>query len=149
MVAIKNIILYDAHADVVGFVEVKFEQQKTSLSFGHNFAELGLTANIVADDKYMFSFDQGNIFVIRKYLDPDDGVFVSIQKDDKTLASGLINNASRPMSNTIHQESTDKFETKAAAEVDEVIRTMCNFDEDGVTACSECPYRKEFYEFKV
>lgn len=41
------------------------------------------------------------------------------------------------------------YETQAAREVDELLRTMCAFTDDGVNACKECPYRREFFGFEV
>ena len=38
--------------------------------------------------------------------------------------------------------------TKAAQEVDELLRTVCSFSEDGTNACQKCPYRKEFFNFE-
>jgi len=44
----------------------------------------------------------------------------------------------------VQQVQTER-DTKAAREVDEMIKKMCCYEEDGIEACVGCEYRKHFY----
>ena len=124
---ITNIILYSGD-EVMGFVEIKQNQARVQ----HNFeGDLLLTIN---DD--VFSMDGREIYDVQ--IEDGQEVFVSIARRDdglEILASGIVNQANTP-------------NTKVN-EIDKMLREACSFADEGLNACKKCPYREEFFKFKI
>ena len=142
--SIKNIILYDAHQSVSGFVEVKIWGDRTKIKVRHDFTgERDLLLSVVADgDKtYVFNITgTQSFFEIPARLNPDREIFVSIIKRGQTnsnelhtMASGIINQDRKSL---------------PIAEVDQILREVCDVEDGEKGICETCPYRDYFFGSK-
>jgi len=161
VLTIKNVILYDPYASVVGFVELKnYGGGKTKIRVKDNLADADLTLTINGQIYNMT--DQGDI-------DLEKEIRVSITQRNgnttTTIASGELN-INQPFSKSlatlpplkailqdintqsIDRTSVDKVEGKsnsAVREIDEILRAVCTVDDKGKGICEMCPYREFFF----
>ena len=161
---IKNVILYDQYAQVVGFVELKNHAELTEVKVKHNLDVGTLMVTIVAGDKHNFEM-VGKTFSynITQAVNLDGEVFVTLGD----VASGVINPKTggvpcepleKPQGKAVGAlksilEDTNKagivrdgaLVTNAAREIDEVLRAVCSINAQGKGMCEQCPYREFFY----
>jgi len=129
---VKSIILYDGRREVMGFVEIKAGELKIQ----HNYKNYGL---ILSVNDFVFDLNAGDTHKCE--LDLAKEIFVSITRKDKSgiemLASGIIN------------QGRESARDSKVAEIDKILRDVCYFDDEGINACKKCPYRENFFEFKL
>jgi len=173
---IKNIILYDADANVVGFVELILDNEVSSVRVGHNFSKEGLVLLLTVDGQQQaFNLEIDEKFSMRK-VNFDEEIFVVLaRRGGGDLASGvhfgknvigdlpqrqtLKKCANKEQTGRESEESgvkpwpvevkecgTPRLQTVAAREVDEILRAACSFEEGGIGACEKCPYREDFFQ---
>jgi len=137
---LKGIILYDKQNEVVGFVGLRTENGKTYIDVEHNFKDTDLVLSV---NQYIFKLDT-NKFTMDNQLDLSREVFATLVHRDGVdvvaLASGIINQGKGRHPVT---------ETSAKKEIDELLRSACNFSDDGMNACKSCPYREDFFKFQA
>ena len=171
MVSIRNIVLYSSDQEVVGFVEFRITPKDTTCYIKHSINEPGLILSIVADGKsIVMPLGEGELSIKDK-IDSNREIFVSIVRrygeEVVALASGVVNLSNtrtpkfRPQVETTLTPAELKpieatasidgvrpqFQTVAAKEVDDLLREVCSFEQDGINACKKCPYREKFFEF--
>ena len=166
MLVIKNVILYDPYQNVVGFCELKNLDDRTSVKLKHNLAPSPDTIVTINGEAV-----RGDSI---ESIDLEDEIMVCIiQKTGNTvatLASGIINPrpidmppsplsktfASLPPLKSILAEtsitSIDRggdhkpcHKTIAAREIDQVLRAVCQIDDNNQGVCKTCPYREFFF----
>ena len=88
---VKNIILYDADANVVGFVELVIEVTRTTMKVGHNFDKEGLILSMTAGGhQQTFNLESSEKFSVGTEIDLKDEVFVVLMRRGQgELASGI------------------------------------------------------------
>ena len=167
---IKSVILYDNYQNVVGFVEFKNLEANSSIKVKHNLdvKELILSIN-AGTENHVFNMSDKNFAAgINREINLDQEVaVVLLQKEANnltTVASGIINPSQNPpehvhdgliavgalksILNDTAKSPIDRHpshKTKAAREVDEILRAVCSIDNRGKGMCESCPYREFFY----
>ena len=174
MVIIKNVILYDRYQHVVGFAELKNLDGATQFKVKHNLADADLTLVIKAgDEDFSFKMNKKNFEgTLSGAIDLDGEIIVNLtQKDGDTVtvfASGSLNVSKKPFSKALstlpplksiltdtekginRQKAADKeiekpAASRAAREIDEILRAICSVDDKGKGICETCPYRDYFF----
>jgi len=173
-IILKNIILYDSLQRVQGFVELRSTEQIT-VKLRHNFTEPELLLAITGCGKTHIAklVGEENHFTLPLPVDiASDEILASLIMRDggklETLASGIVNIRSNVRSTPVittemlptEQTSStvahldapppSRFnqngkDTRAAREVDDLIKKLCTYEDDGIDACVGCEYRKHFY----
>ena len=154
---VKNIILRDSADNVMGFIELQKRGDITTIKARHNLDGNNIIISVTSNEQTFYS--ETNDFKINEKIDLTNeivGLFVQKEENDlQVLASGIINPSgnSMPKIAAITREIADEatnadtpvHQTTAAREIDDILRRACNFDDDGVSACTDCPYREHFY----
>ena len=168
MVILKSIILYDRNGAVVGFVELRREQDRDA------FRNLAVKVkHNLGEGEFVFSINLDNVtrayrlekletaFAIETDASLDEEIFVSVlsRNDDavKILASGILNIGTNhpPQAPIIFTPNLQPkiqdvtVDSLLKSEVDNLLRSACSFEDDGVNACGRCPYREQFFNFQI
>ena len=169
----KNIILYDSLQRVQGFVELR-RTDSVTIQVRHNFTSPNLILALTCGGRtHTLPIENDeHVAILPMQIDPSrDEVLASIILREggnlDILASGIINIGKKRVEPVVvekmapppaplpekpasrftsrHTDSPCQHQTNAAREVDELLKQMCNYDEDGIEACVGCEYRKHFY----
>jgi|GEM_PF-2263316 len=145
--------MYDRGGAVMGYVRLRTEHERIAMTIGHNFDGGGLLLSFdYGGINKLFDLDNKSEFWFDDNIDLEGEVFASIMRrrdsDIELLCSGIIN--SNGELKTGEQKTPEPtpppmIQTAAAREVDQLLRKLCNYDTDGLNACTQCPYRDSFY----
>ena len=62
-----------------------------------------------------------------------------------SVAAVLDDTEFLPISRRLKDDDGQTYKTRAAREIDDVLRTVCMVDDEGKGVCSACPYREFFF----
>jgi hypothetical protein len=173
-ISIKNVILYDNWQHVVGFVELKTEGAETHVRAKHSIGadDLAMVINgqtVAGDTTAAIDLDaEVEVALVQKTGAsmetvasgtlglPLHGAATRVpclgssgvkpgQSEAAREAPALDRILAETAKNPIERNGVSALKTRAAKEIDEVLRAVCQIDDNEKGICHSCPYREFFY----